>query len=223
VGGHPGRDLVRPNGVKSRNIVVASGLLQQQTMSCSRLPLALLGAVLAVALSSAPAHAQPAYLPDAPPAPVPAPRVRTERYGFMLAAVDAAGFVTTVATEEPAFFAGSYLLAGPIVHLLHRNYGAAAGSLGLRAGLVLGGFLVGSSLSTCGTVDGYPCVTDDQVHGVLIGAGTALLLDWFWLARKTTREEATAPALVRAGSLRANPGVQMSRTGTMMLGLDGHF
>ncbi len=31
-----------------------------------------------------------------------------------------------------------------------------------------------------------------------------------------------APALLRAGSLRANPGVQMSRTGTTLLGLDGH-
>lgn len=194
-------------------------------MHCSRLslPLALLGAVLALALSGVPAQAQPGYLPEPPAAPAPAPRVRTERYGLMMAAVDVAGFVTSVATEEFAVAAGSYFLAGPIVHLFHRNYGTAAASLGLRSSLVLGGFLVGTLFSHCGWGDGEYCSPDYRLHGVLVGSASAFLLDWLWLAKTITPEEPEPPALLRAGSLRANPGVQMSRGGSLLLGLEGHF
>ena len=190
-------------------------------MHCFRL--VLLGALVSLILASAPAHAQPAFMPDAPPAPAPATRVRTERYGFTLAAVDAAGFVAMLATEEPVYFMGSYTLAGPIMHLLHGNYGTAAGSLALRTGLPMAGFMVGYALSDCGYADGPFCASDYRLHGVVLGASTALLLDWLMLAKTTTREPVEAPAFLRAGSLRANPGLQVSRTGTMLLGLEGQF
>lgn len=188
-------------------------------MHCSRL--ALLGALITLTLASAPAHAQPAFMPDAPDAP--APRVRTERYGFTLAAADGAGIVAAFAFEESSILYGSYLLTGPIVHLFHGNLGTALGSFGLRAGLPMAGIMLGAAAGDCGYAATGECNRDFRVHGVLLGATTALLVDWIFLARTTTREPAEAPALLRAGSLRANPSFQVSHTGTTLLGLDGRF
>lgn len=185
-------------------------------------PLAVLGVVIALAIASAPARAQPSLAPDAPQA-APAPYVRTEHYGLWVAAVDVAGFAAAVGTNKPGFLVTSYLFAAPAVHLFHGNFKSALGSFGLRTGLILGGLMVGSMLNDCGYQDGSWCDVERTLIGGLIGAGTALVADWFWLAEKTTRVYPNPPALLRAGSLRANPDLQVSHTGSMMLGLRGSF
>jgi hypothetical protein len=188
---------------------------------CSRLLIAL-GAVIALGLSGSPAQAQPSLTPEALATPAPAPQVRTEHYGLWVMAADLGGVAASYATETPLFL-GTYLLAAPAVHLLHGNGKAALGSFGLRVGLPFVGFAVGSMLSDCGWADGDYCMPDRRLAGVVIGTGTALLADWLLLARKTRREPAPPPALLRAGSLRLNPDVQASHTGNMLLGLRGSF
>ena len=181
-----------------------------------------LGIVLALALATSPAAAQPSLAPETPATPLPTTYAHTQHYGLWVAGVDVAGFALTLATENGSFFAGSYLLGAPAVHLFQGNFKAALGSFGLRTGLVLGGMFIGGRVDRCG--DGnYGCDVDNLLIGGLIGAGSALLLDWFWLSEKTTYVSSRQPALLRAGSLQANPDLQVSNTGSMMLGLRGSF
>ncbi|HWN68873.1 MAG TPA: hypothetical protein VNM90_14645 [Haliangium sp.] len=184
--------------------------------------LALAGVVCALALAGAPALAQPSLIPEAP-APAPASYVRTDHYGLWVAGVDAAGFAAALATNEPGYLATSYLFGAPAVHLFHGNYKSFLGSISLRTGLVLGGMFIGSRFGDCGQPEPDWCELERTFLGGLIGAGSALVIDWFWLAEKETRVYTAPPALVRAGSLRANPDLQVSHTGDMMLGLRGSF
>jgi hypothetical protein len=186
-------------------------------------PLALLGIVLALAIASSPARAQPSLAPESPVTPAPGWHVSTEHYGHWVAGVDAVGFAASLSTKNPGLLIGSYLFGAPAVHLLHGNVKTAFGSFGLRAGLVLGGLLAGSMLSNCGAGDGGACRPERIVVGGLLGAGTALVTDWFLLSEKTTRVYVRPPALLRAGSLRANPDLQVSNTGSMTFGLRGSF
>jgi hypothetical protein len=182
-----------------------------------------LGIVLALALATSPASAQPSLAPETPATPLPTAYAHTRSYGLWVAGIDAAGLVLSLATENGSFLAGSYLLGAPVVHLFHGNFKGALGSFGLRTGLVLGGMLVGTALDQCGDGNYDLCGVEGLVYGGLAGAGAALLLDWFWLAEKTTYVTARPPALLRAGSLQANPDLQVSNTGSMMLGLRGSF
>jgi hypothetical protein len=187
--------------------------------------LALLGIVIALAISSAPAHAQPSLVPATPATPAPeTPQTIaiTDHYGLWVAGVDLAGFAAAVAADKPEILLTSYLAAGPVVHLFHRNFKAAFGSFGLRAGLIFGGAMLGAIASDCRHGETL-CGVEGTIYGGLIGAGTALVIDWFWLSEKTTRVPASPPALLRAGSLQANPDLQVSNTGSMMLGLRGSF
>jgi hypothetical protein len=185
-------------------------------------PLALLGIVIALAIASSPARAQPSLAPETPVTPAPGWHASTEHYGLQVAGLDALGFAASLSTKNPGLLLGSYLFAGPAVHLFHGNVKTAFGSFGLRTGLVLGGLLVGSMLSNCGA-DGGPCRPERIVVGGLLGAGTALVTDWFLLSEKTTRVYVRPPALLRAGSLRANPDLQVSNAGSMTFGLRGSF
>lgn len=185
-------------------------------------PLALLGAALMLALATSPARAQPSLAAETPAAPPPLQYVRTTHYGLWVMAVDVAGFAAALGTENPNILVGSYLFAAPSVHLLYGNYKTALGSFGLRAGLVFGGALVGNALAGCDGEDGM-CMPLGALLGGVVGAGAALLTDWVLLSEKTTRVYATPPALLRAGSLRANPDLQVGHTGSVLLGLRGSF
>ena len=182
-----------------------------------------LGIVLALALATSPAAAQPSLAPETPATPLPTTYAHTQHYGLWVAGVDVAGFALSLATEDGSYFLGSYLLGAPAVHLFQGNFKSALGSIGLRTGLVLGGMFVGSRVADCGPDSSFSCGLDGLVIGGLIGAGSALLLDWFWLSEKTTYVSSRQPALLRAGSLQANPDLQVSNTGDMMLGLRGSF
>lgn len=181
------------------------------------------GVLVALTISIAPARAQPGLVPDAPATPAPASQGHTERYGHWVAAVDVAGFAATMATDDLTFVAGTYLLAAPAVHLFHGNPRAALGSLGVRAGSLMVGIMVGAALSDCGWQDANYCMPDRRPAGMLIGAGAGVLIDWLILAKKTTREAPTPPALLRAGSVRASPALRIDGTGNMVLGLRGSF
>lgn len=192
-------------------------------MKVCPLLLAVFGVLVAQAISIAPARAQPGLVPAAPATPAPASQGHTERYGYWVAAVDVAGFAATVATDDLTFVAGTYLLAAPAMHLFHGNAGVALGSLGVRAGSVMVGIMVGAALSDCGWQDANYCMPDRRPAGMIIGAGAGVLIDWLLLAKKTTREEPPPPALLRAGSVRASPELRIDGTGTMVLGLRGSF
>lgn len=199
-----------------------------------RRALAPLGIAIALAVASAPAAAQPSLSPEAPVAPAPAwaatpetpetPKTIavTQHYGLWVLAADLAGFAAAAAVEKPELLLASYLSAGSVVHLFHGNFKSALGSVGLRAGLIFGGAMVGAMATDCRN-GGSLCGAEGIILGGFIGAGTALLADWIWLAEKTTHVPANPPALLRAGDLRANPELQVSQTGDMMLGLRGSF
>jgi hypothetical protein len=103
-----------------------------------------------------------------------------------------------------------YWLGAPIVHAAHGQWGGAAGSLGLRVGLPLGGALVGGllGLAACGGSSGdseIGCPGVGAAIGAVGGAIAAPFVDAFALAYepgpRPSREAAVAPtfSFVRGG------------------------
>lgn len=224
VGGPAGRRAAA-NYPESRHVRVARRLLLWQGMkrldiSPRFLPALAIAVVLGLATS--PALAQPSLVPETPVASEPTIHARTTHYGLWVAALDVAGLVAAISTENGAILFGTYMVGGPAVHLFHGNFKGAAASFGLRTGLAIGGALIGS-MGDCGGPEPDWCKLERTLIGGLAGVGTALAIDWFWLSKKTTYVQAEPPALLRAGSLRANPDFQVSQTGSMMLGLSGSF
>lgn len=112
-----------------------------------------------------------------------------------------------------------YLLGSPVVHAAHHGNLSRAGlSLLLRGGLPVAGLYLGrntvrcppSSPDTIGT-----CGVSEMLIGGAIGLGTALLIDYGWLARKRI-ERAPASGLSIVPSMSADRDA-------FTLGLAGHF
>jgi hypothetical protein len=81
-----------------------------------------------------------------------------------------------------------WVLGGPIVHLAHERWGAAAGSFGLTLGLPLAGGLLGWEL-TCGSSRCGPGLGEGvgfvvALFGATVGASVAAVVDVAVLARE---------------------------------------
>ncbi len=179
--------------------------------------------VLSVALLclfAAPALAQPgetapgqnsAY--DAPPPQYLQqyqPETTTTKYGWQIFAADAASWAVLAAAggeSEGLATVGAIglFLGGPMVHLAQGNTRGAGYSLLARTGLPLGGALLGAA--TCDDDgDDFDCI-GGVFLGMTIGYGTALVIDWFYLAEKT---KVTGPP---SGWASLRPSLQVEPTG----------
>jgi hypothetical protein len=114
---------------------------------------------------------------DAPPA--------EHWYGWQTLLVDASvvvvAFGLSAATSDrapwvgaslPAVAVGGFLLGGPVVHAAHGRWNTAAASLAVRAGLPVGGALVGAGIAsvTCGSSCRFGGGDGGDVPYALLGA-----------------------------------------------------
>jgi hypothetical protein len=82
----------------------------------------------------------------------------------------------------------TYVLGGPIVHVTHGRWGAAAGSLALRVGLPVAFALLGHELDRCSPNDDSDlCGVTGPALGAVLGIGAAMALDSAVLAREELR------------------------------------
>jgi hypothetical protein len=125
--------------------------------------------LLAILVVAAPAHADEGKL-------------RWYGWQILLADAGALGLGGLVGSGE--VMVAGYLASGPTIHLLHRHYGRAALSLGLRAVLPL---LLGE-LERCAPEEEY-C----GLGGALLGAGLASLTDVVLLGLHRVPMEPAAP------------------------------
>lgn len=162
-------------------------------------------AVVVVPREGAPRRSAPA--PDGPHP------TETVWYGWQTLLSDGAALATTPIV--PWLGVTTYLLGAPLVHAAHGRPIVSLASVGLRVGTPLVGAVGGVLLSSgcgrdlCGL--GYAAV------GAAVGAGGAVLLDAFALAR-----EAAEPA--REGRPSAmRPSLAARREGGFDVGLSGTF
>ncbi len=136
----------------------------------------------------------------------------TTTYGWQVFAADAASWlVIAAAADESEGLATvgmlGVFLGGPIVHLSQGNSSGAGYSLMARLGLPLGGALLGAA--TCdgdGSNDGFQCLGSIFL-GTMVGYGSALVIDWVYLAKKTKVET------LRGGWASLRPSLQVTDTG----------
>jgi hypothetical protein len=147
--------------------------------------------------------------------------IANEWYGWQVLIADGSAVVssvglTTIDQWEGALynFVGGHLLGGPLVHLGHRNYGAAAGSLGLRAALPLLGGALGCELAGRGDYDGVGCLPG-IVYGGVLGIVVAGAIDAAALAHGDAKPKA-------AKSFEVLPTAGVSANGATF-GLQGVF
>lgn len=166
----------------------------------------------------------PVVVPTATAAPAPA---RTPRwYGYQSLAVDALAVpLLFVGTAEPnaaaALLGGlAYLVAGPIVHGVHRNGGAAGASLVLRLLMPLAGGFAGANIAEKDSC-AY-CGVGGFAYGLVVGAGVASIIDGIALGYESPARPAVAPP-PRASSLSFSPVVSPRREGGVVFGLSASF
>lgn len=144
--------------------------------------------------------------------PAVEPRSTWAWYGWQNLLVDGAALALVPFAEDDTaeLVLGTYLFGGPIVHWSHGNVGRGFASLGLRVGtpLVLGFALA----STCEPGGGeYDCL-GALATGVLVGAGTAIVLDSIALAW----EKEPVPASLAVGSVQLSPTLSTDGTAGMI-------
>jgi hypothetical protein len=107
---------------------------------------------------------------------------------------------------------GSYLLAAPIIHLAHGRPGIAAASLGLRAGLPMGGALLGAALA--GDCRGELCGAGGAVIGFVVGILGATTLDAVVLSREPREDdESNSDDDARSAPPQVKRGFALTPTG----------
>ncbi|HTM20401.1 MAG TPA: hypothetical protein VL172_07840 [Kofleriaceae bacterium] len=157
--------------------------------------------------------------PPAPPAPIlvmtidKRPPIGHEWYGWQIIAVDLGTSILSVdgaVGNSPLILA--FPVGAPLVHSLHGNYGPAVLSLGANLVFPLVGAMIAEE-----AVGGDGLV---NLRGAMIGAGTAMLVDAVFLARKPVYER--RPAEMRFRGVNAAPTVAASKHG-VSLGLAGRF
>lgn len=171
---------------------------------------------------AAPAMTAPAPAPL--PARAPAPAAR-RWYGYQTLAVDAFAVTFVFGVTKSDATAGlmgclAYVVAAPIIHGIHHNGGAAAGSLALRLLLPLVGGLAGASAGQ-GDSSGYGAIGGFAV-GALVGVGAASLIDGLALGYEPNARPAVAPP-PRAASVSFTPVVSPRREGGVVFGLSASF
>lgn len=177
------------------------------------------------ALGELPAHAQGAEVRS-----TSSPRVETHSYGLQILGVDAAVIAGASLTKSSEVGVGGYLLGGPLVHLAHGHAGRALGSAALRAGLPLGGALIGSAIgeSRCDseTDPELFCGLGEVAAGFIVGVATASIVDAAVLARDQVEVAPERTGLIQVGRVSATPNV-IASTSTggkhLSLGVTGTF
>lgn len=137
-------------------------------------------------------------------------------YGEQILYVD--GGLLLLAMPTVGISLAGYFVGGPIVHIVHENYGAAAGSLGLRVGLPLVGF-AGGVAAACAFEKGGYCALVGLVVGVPVGAIAATLIDAYVLAY---HDPLSSAGMRPATGFRLLPDVRITDAGAS-LGLVGVF
>lgn len=116
-----------------------------------------------------------------------------DRYGLEILAMDATGLAIMIAgsaveTESAAWLGAAVIMFGPAaMHLRHDDPGRAAGSVALRAGLIVGGAALGSAMANCSS-DRLLCGLGETLVGGLVGYGAAIVIDAGFIARTTHTE-----------------------------------
>ncbi len=149
-------------------------------------------------------------------APRPAP-TRTTSYGYQTLIADGASLGMVLAgggSESDGMIALGgigYLVAAPIVHVVHGRVGIALADAGLRVALPIGFAYAGAALERCSPGEEL-CGVGGAVMGAFLGVGAAVTLDATLLAREQVRAE-PAPALAIAPMLgKDRGGVAVSGT-----------
>lgn len=130
-----------------------------------------------------------------------------------LLSLDGGGGSDAGAGTAGAVALGTYLLGGPIVHVVHDRWGKAFGALGLLAGLPATGALIGYGASD--GCSGDSCREDAAVWGGIAGGLAAPIVDGLALgwASKGDTGVAAAPVLPFA----------MPQRGGAIVGVGGVF
>lgn len=190
--------------------------------------------VLAVTLGSwGRAHAQPGNTPPGQTAPnraylpVPQlerplpPQTRTVTYGTHVFLADLASWILVAAAsssdsdELGGLAAVGLFLGGPVVHVAHGNSRSALLSVLARTGLpLLGGFLLSAACPAEERDEFFGCF-GYAAAGMVIGYGTALVIDWSYLAKKQEQVAAT-------GWASLSPSLSVQRQ-SVHAGLAGAF
>lgn len=159
---------------------------------------------------------------QATPSAEPHYDTETKSYGLQIVAIDAAAILGGVAAQNGGVLFGAYVLGGPMVHAANGGGAKVLGSLALRAGLPLGGALLGAAATNCDNSDELLCGLGEIAIGALIGVVTATTIDAAVLAKKQTRVERPR-TLLRYGGVAANPDVAVNIDGDFTFGLTGSF
>jgi hypothetical protein len=150
--------------------------------------------------------------------PVPPAEVRGPWYGGTVLMFDAAMIATGVGCVALTDSEGcqlplyGYLLGGPIIHGRHHGWGRAFGSVGLRVGLPLAGFLFG-----VGTAGGGLSAIGPSLVGAGVGAVAAIAIDGAWAFDDAPPSTSAAPP-----PLAFSPAFSFGR-GSGTVGLQGRF
>jgi hypothetical protein len=189
------------------------------------LSLALVTASYGRADATPPGMTPPSHETAVPPLPqASADSDEGERYGHYMLLADAATMSMSIAAESGELFLASYLLTGAVVHFANGEVGRGLGSIGLRAGLPLVGGLAGAAAAD--GCSGELCGLGHIAVGMMLGMGTALVVDWVALARKSgpeRRHSKGTPTMFRFAGVRANPTLAPTRKGGLAMGLTGSF
>lgn len=162
---------------------------------------------LAIVLAGNSAHADESAAPSARAA---TPEKPSRWYGWQTLAADGGAAVLVLSAvsfdQRPgspstalAFGAlGTYALGGPIIHLVHQNYGRSAASLGMRVGgpILLA---VTGAVVACGDDHGEFCGLGAGLLGASLGVVTAITVDAAVFAYDDEPEPEAARPTLRLG------------------------
>ncbi len=160
-----------------------------------------------------PPPVSPESWPESPP---PRPPPPTRWYGWMTLAADGATLVA--AQAYPQAGVALYFTAAPAMHVLRGHFDRAAISLGVRAGLpiggALGGAVLGAFLSAAADGDGEEAALALGAVGAGAGAVTAVILDAAMIAREPVRPKATGSRIAPTFATRKEGGFQVGLAAT---------
>ena len=181
------------------------------------------------AFEPAPLEGNPLDARPLPIAPLIAPNAKWQPpegprwYGWQTLAIDAAAitlvFGALALQEDDAspligvLGAATYGIGAPVVHVVHRNYGRALGSLGMRVLAPIAIGLIGVQLEDC-SGDELFCGAAGLVIGGLIGISGAMAVDSAALAYETPR----APAPSAASTFVVSPYFLRGQLGLRAVG-----
>jgi hypothetical protein len=161
-------------------------------------------------------------LSSQPPSPPPV------WYGWQILVSDAVTAGTWIAADATGsrilagVGAATYLVAPPIIHDRHGDFGKVLGSFGLRLGAPLVGALAGLGLASI-FCDSAPSANDEpslshcQERGTVIGFfGAMVAVSIFDIARSRTTPSGLAPAHAKRSEPTWTPTATPTRSGAIL-------